>query len=90
MNVKRLLIGIVLILLVGVFGVLVGCGLQTNSSSTESQPSSNIETLGKYSATVYDFVDEETGVHYLIYTMGGYRGGITVRYNADGTIMVDD
>lgn len=88
MNIKRLVLGFVLILLVGGLGVLVGCGTQT--SSTESKPSSNIESLGKNSATVYDFVDEETGVHYLIYTMGGYRGGITVRYNADGTIMVDD
>lgn len=42
---------------------------------------------------VYDYVDPETRVHYLIirdtyYNSG--RGGITVRYNSDGTIMVDD
>lgn len=33
------------------------------------------------------YVDPETGVNYLIYD-GGYDGGITVRYNADGSIMV--
>lgn len=37
---------------------------------------------------VVDYVDPETGVHYLIYSVS-YQGGITVRYNADGTIMVD-
>ena len=34
---------------------------------------------------IADYVDPETGVHYLL-----YEGcGITVRYNSDGTIMVD-
>ena len=37
---------------------------------------------------IEDYVDPETGVHYLLYD--GYEGcGISVRYNADGTIMVD-
>ena len=40
------------------------------------------------STGVVDYVDPETGVHYLIYSCS-YQGGITVRYNADGTIMVD-
>ncbi len=35
------------------------------------------------------YVDPETGVNYLIYT--SYKqGGITVRYNADGSIMVTE
>lgn len=41
---------------------------------------------------VMDYKDPETGVHYLIYKdKCGYSGmgGMTVRYNADGTIMVD-
>lgn len=33
------------------------------------------------------YVDPETGVNYLIYT-SYQQGGITVRYNADGSIMV--
>lgn len=37
---------------------------------------------------IMDYMDPETGVHYLLYD--GYNGcGICVRYNADGTIMVD-
>ena len=52
------------------------------------------ETFDGYTqGYVYDYVDPETHVHYLIirdtyYNSG--RGGITVRYNSDGTIMVDD
>ena len=35
------------------------------------------------------YVDSETGVNYLIYE--SYKqGGITVRYNADGSIMVTE
>ena len=37
---------------------------------------------------VKDYRDTETGVHYLIYS-SGYQGGMCVRYNADGSIMVD-
>lgn len=36
---------------------------------------------------VRDFVDPKTGVHYLLFERR-YRGGITPRLNADGTIMV--
>ena len=35
------------------------------------------------------YVDPETGVNYLIY-QDYNKGGITVRYNADGSIMVTD
>lgn len=34
---------------------------------------------------ISEYVDKETGVHYLIYKEG-YKGGITVRYNADGSV----
>lgn len=39
------------------------------------------------STDVYNFVDEKTGVNYLIYS-SKYRGGITPRLNPDGTVMV--
>ena len=44
---------------------------------------------GNKSNEVQVYVDPETGVNYLIYR-GGYKGGITVRYNADGTVMVTE
>lgn len=40
------------------------------------------------SLTMTDYRDPDTGVHYWKYSTGT-GCGITVRYNADGTIMVD-
>ena len=45
------------------------------------------------SANIYDYVDPDTGVHYLVFRDTSYqsgRGGITPRLNSDGTLMVDD
>lgn len=44
---------------------------------------------GNKTGAIQVYIDPETGVNYLIYD-GGYDGGITVRYNADGSIMVTD
>ena len=58
------------------------------TSCTEEDPK-NKTVPKKWSDTgIVEYVDPETGVHYLIYSSGSV-GGITVRYNADGTIMVD-
>lgn len=38
---------------------------------------------------VMDYRDPATGVHYLMYSGYGH-GGMSVRYNADGTIMTDN
>ena len=52
-----------------------------------TQEITSFSALG-YEDNVYDYVDPDTGVHYLVYC--GYRkGGITVRLNPDGSIMVD-
>lgn len=38
-----------------------------------------------------DFIDPETGVHYLIVTYDlAYGFGIAPRYNTDGTLMVEE
>ena len=39
----------------------------------------------KQTTSVREYIDQETGVHYLVYC-AGYKGGITVRYNADGSL----
>lgn len=39
----------------------------------------------KQATSVGEYIDQETGVHYLVYRAGN-RGGITVRYNADGSL----
>lgn len=37
---------------------------------------------------VFEVTDPQTGVHYLFFD-GDYNGGVTVMYNADGTIKAD-
>lgn len=51
------------------------------SCSTDVSAQSDTQ-LGTY---VYDWVDRDTGVHYIY----NARGGMSVRYNSDGTIMCD-
>lgn len=46
---------------------------------------------GQFKYCFYDFVDKDTGVHYIVYNNSGYyggAGGITPRLNTDGTVMV--
>lgn len=58
--------------------LLVGCG-DTDFKKVEGNKTNEVQV----------YVDPETGVNYLIYD--SYRqGGITVRYNADGSIMVTE
>lgn len=52
--------------------------------------SSDLKHIDGNSANyVKAYVDPETGVNYLVYK-SGYQGGIMVRYNADGSIMVTE
>lgn len=39
----------------------------------------------KQTTSVREYIDQETGVHYLVYC-AGYKGGITVRYDTDGSL----
>lgn len=44
----------------------------------------------EHSNYVYVYVDEYTGVEYLIFSAGSNKGGITPRYNADGTLKINE
>lgn len=60
-----------------------------NTKNTAENEPTVEETYQYQAANVYNYTDPETGVCYLIYS--SYRagtGGMTVRYNADGSIMV--
>lgn len=50
-------------------------------------PDKYISNQGYYYVWIY--VDESTGVEYLVYD-GGYDGGICPRYNADGTLKINE
>lgn len=72
---------ILLLVLAFVFG-----GSRDNKEATQEMMS--FSALG-YEDNVYDYVDPDTGVHYLVYC--GYRkGGITTRLNPDGSVVVDE
>lgn len=59
-----------------------GCNTDINHDVITNETRFNGDDL------VVEYVDEETGVHYLIYK-GFRKGGITVMYDADGNIKVD-
>lgn len=82
---KRILLVVFSLVLVY---LLVGCSLD----NLQETPQRNVVT-NFYNSDVYDYVDPETGVHYLIYSHKSYNagmGGITPRLNPDGSIMVDE
>lgn len=67
--------------------VLAGCSLDDLQGTSQRNVMTNL-----YNSDVYDYVDPETGVHYLIYSHKSYNagmGGITPRLNPDGSIMVE-
>lgn len=72
---------ILAILLIAI--ILCGC-----ASSVEADCDYKISEASS-SVNISNYTDPETGVCYLIYTDKFYseRSGITVRYNADGSIM---
>ena len=78
-------LGVFIILLLLVLA-LTFCVPEDNQKTT--QEITSFSDLG-YDDNVYDYVDPDTGVHYLVYC--GYRkGGIAARLNPDGSVMVDE
>jgi len=74
---------------------IVGCDMQ-DVSNVEASVNSNIKLYAKTDMTemgssmeMYEVVDGETGVHYMV--LNRYNGGaaITPMYNADGTLKID-
>lgn len=62
------------------------CTLITSCSS-EKKPVDENKTNSR--SEFYVYVDPKTGVNYLVYD--GYNtGGMTVRYNSDGSIMITE
>lgn len=55
----------------------------------EVAPDKYIQNYEYGSYYVYVYVDEYTGVEYLIFS-ASKKGGITPRYNADGTLRINE
>lgn len=82
-HIKALTVGLFMIIML----MISACGTETHETINGKELTSM-----RY-GDVYDFVDPDTGVHYLIYDRTtGYagKGGITPRLNADGSIMVTE
>ena len=86
-------------LLVAICVVCVVCAACIPSEAKESKKNTvriteyYNEIIGDDAGGIIDFTDPETGVCYFIYKDGYHgmgQGGMTVRYNADGTIMVKE
>ena len=96
---KRILMMLSLTVLAS--ATLTGCSSSNDTASNAEETSSTSKKESEKSNTlsqldncdIYEYVDPETGVHYLIYSnhVGrGGAGGMTPRLNADGSIMVDE
>lgn len=58
--------------------------------SKEDKKEVSTESMREISdKNVYEYIDDETGVHYLVFS-SDFGGGVTPRLNSDGTIMVDE
>ena len=76
---KKKLCGLVMCFLLCT--AFIGC------SASETNNASITEI---HNSDIFEFVDKDTGVHYLIYSRrltDGGMGGITPRLNPDGTVM---
>lgn len=66
---------------------------QTQESEKMNLNEYTEDNTHSYIGGVFNYTDPDTGVCYLIYKdvySHGSMGGITVRYNPDGTIMVKE
>lgn len=91
---KKTLLG-ALIAFTFLSGIIVGgCGdgIATvnaeNSEPTEQYQQAEMELLSNPSDEIREYRDSVTGVHYFVFS-STYKAGMTVRYNADGTVFVD-
>lgn len=91
---KKTLLG-VLIAITFLSGIIVGgCGdgvatvNAENSEPTERYQQAEMELLSNPLDEIEEYRDSVTGVHYLVFTSYN-KAGMTVRYNADGTVFVD-
>ena len=66
----------------------------TDTQEVTESTSKLLKYTAVYPASnIYDWVDPDTGVHYLVLRDNSYhsgRGGITPRLNSDGTVMVEE
>ena len=84
---KKLL---VIILTMAMVLCAAGCsGTEEETCHAEKQPFSRTTYDMQGTTYVTVIVDHETGVNYVFYK-SGYGGGLSPRYNADGTLYITE
>ena len=69
---------------------VAGCsGTEEETCQAEKQPFSRTTYDMQSTTYVSVIVDQETGVNYVFYK-SGYGGGLSPRYNADGTLYITE
>lgn len=91
---KKTLLG-VLIAITFLSGIFVGgCGNDIeivnaeNSEQAKQYQHAEMELINNPLDEIKEYRDSATGVHYFVFS-STYKAGMTVRYNADGTVFVD-
>lgn len=79
----------IILVLAALLLVCMTAGCVTEEETEEVMPDKYIQNHAYGSDYVYVYVDEYTGVEYLIYDY--YQsGGVCPRYNADGTLKINE
>lgn len=71
---------------------LVGCNSKVDEVDKANKEIIKVEREVKFKeGSMYEVIDSETGVHYLVYVRFKYSvgGSITPRLNSDGSVMCD-
>lgn len=71
-----------------ILAILIALSMILCSCETKNDTATVLSSNGN-SYTVVDYVDPDTGVHYLLFKWG-YGFDVKPRYNSDGTIMVEE
>lgn len=81
-----------LILIIFVCLSLLGCNRRAGKVDKVDNEIIKVNSEVKFKeGTMYEIIDSETGVHYLMYVRFDHSvgGSITPRLNSDGTVMCD-
>lgn len=88
-KIGKIFVGLLLLSLVAfVVFLIIGFGGAIYYNCKPAEEVNEVFEIGEISnMNINIWVDEETGVNYVVYH-NGYAGGITQRLNADGTVYV--
>ena len=86
---KKLMVGILIWTTVTLLSACAtNSTLTTNTVQDSINHTGSIENYGN-DTRFYIYIDPETGVNYIVYA-APYKGGITPRYNANGSLFVTE